>query len=632
MDKTQKPSQFDWHTYQELYKLCNEGGVNNLENHIIKHPKECLLVLKAQKAFLTCDEPTFERLVAVAKTEASLERHAYAWRAIRQKESELWRQVEVACEQLQKQSLRLEQLLAGVLLWLEEQRWQSGFEEGFVESKLSLVYSNFVTLYLPKVVTDKTVINEGELLGLFYSGDLATLLQGANNLNELQLRAAVAPLFEAISAWREYYDGIVLLYCFDETSYLIQQDGNVYLTQDQADYTRWAYDGCRYQALKNAYHSFVNESGEAQNPIHLSQIATGVLLEDSCFNRDTIDFYQSLQAWCSRRKETHTNALKGLFDQGIPSCSLAWLTLAHQAHQAEGIDVFPYEIHSKGSFNELMQYALDSDKDYCDWLKKLSFEVKASFQFDRFKPMAYDVYTKPFIRLGGDTYFCPMIFLSDADWFWRSLTIEMDLLNRERKNKKVFQTMAVDRQKEHSQAMEQCLYNRLREFLPETATLKLLGENESFKVDGNYHGDVDIFVADEETTLLIQLKASSPRLDLEQAFNERIQSERKAYAQLNKAEKYLATTPENNIWEMNPNTRCVKWLVSTSLEGVNRAVSKCNKVSYFDLLTLLELLTYQGKQKCVSIAELVRLLEEDTILQNFYGDTLPIRSPFLYLL
>jgi len=110
--------------------------------------------------------------------------------------------------------------------------------------------------------------------------------------------------------------------------------------------------------------------------------------------------------------------------------------------------------------------------------------------------------------------------------------------------------------------------------------VKVLSENEANQLNG----DVDIFVEDSETLLFIQLKRSHFRLTLKDAYYESINSDKKAASQLNNAELFLKTP--NTIYTVSK--KPIKWIVSTSCEGIAENINECKKVNYFEVLNALK--------------------------------------------
>jgi len=117
-------------------------------------------------------------------------------------------------------------------------------------------------------------------------------------------------------------------------------------------------------------------------------------------------------------------------------------------------------------------------------------------------------------------------------------------------------------------------------------------------------GDVDLIVEDDNISLLIQVKRSSLRTSLPEYWNEKISAELKAAQQLNDAEVFIANNP--NFYPLKK--KVIKWMVSSSFEGLNEVIDGCRKVNYFELITFLR----QNPER--NLQELISFFEEDKYL------------------
>lgn len=589
---------------QQSERLDLEG----LRQKLGQDPQGALCEIRASKSFLRMADDAFERLCQVVSEDSEQCRlEARAWKRIRAQERAYWQEVEAEFSLLCEKPLPRVDVLLGVVLWLEDARWRVHFQEGFEEGTLRAIYQTFVSLFLPAECSSSDVSPE----------DMCTryinTLEGGE-ASVAQLVDAVDPLLAAIASWREYYDDVVMLYCFDHTSYVEEAPDGIYLCQSQEDYTAWAKDGSRYQAIKNYYYTI----GKGQLPEATQQL----LLDAGLTKGNSLAFYRHMALWSGHRKETYTNRLQSfrLLDESSP---LEAMKVLFAVDQMEGRDTFPYELHTKESFNHLFNCAVSSEGQYYfKWLRRLAFKFDKEFEFCRFKPFAYDVYKKPFVQLGSDSYFSPMIFFADIDWCIQALSNELDYLNSNRSDKagrNNSKKSPLQKQREQSKLLEQLLFKAIQRTV-KTIT-KFASEEALRKVLGQGNGDIDLFFEDEHTSLLIQVKSSSLRLDLERAHYERVQSEQKGYEQLAKAESYLINTDT----EFKPQKKIVRWLVSTSFEGINRKpddINGINKVNYFELLAILRL------EQPSSLDGLIEMVNSDYVLTNCLGQELPVRQDF----
>lgn len=558
-----------------------------------EHPQEMLCALLANKALVRLPENDFEDVVKLFRDHSdALALEARAWERIRRQEASLWGNVTTAIEEFEENnSLTLAEILCWMVLWFEEQRWAEWGEDiesrsAFQEDALSPIYSIFVSCYLSRILKDTKNFER-----LDFDKFLAVTKQRTN---------PIAPILQAIQQWHTYYEYVVLLYCFDETFQVREEDGSLRLWQSPEDHMCWYRDGARYEALKSVYlyHFGLNwemNEKELLSPNNMVS-ACSLLMQDAFLGEKEKKVYSTLQLWSARRRETYTDELKEL-KKSLPKGGV-WLEGIMGLHilsALKGMEVLPYELHPPETFQNLMSFALQSEKDFTGWLSQLSYMVKTNFEFNRFKQLLFDFSSKPFLQLGeSGAYFAPMFFFGATDWMLRAPANWLDYLNRS-KNKKL--------QRDYSSKMEQALYASLKEGLLGLSSIKKSARGKSSLSE---HGDVDILLEDPEIRVLIQVKCSAMRLSLEDAYNERFQAERKAVKQLVEGQASFPTDGK----------KLVKWLVSTSYEGCNQELDQgVRKVSYWDLLVLLR--GYQNIEKQISLGELISFMERDFMLEDW---------------
>lgn len=544
-------------------------------------PDEVLQAFIACQGFLTLNEQELDRFASLVESlgeEYAL--HAQAWRVMREQERKLWTLVEQSLDELIGKQFPLSTILAHTITWLEEERWRLGFEENAEEARLAPVYNTFMLLYLSRIHDADSKIDEVDLV--------SQLGAGAHGVS--------AYLLSTIRHWRKYYDGIVQLYCFDRTIYLTKESDGISLNQSAPDYDQWRKDGDRYIRVKDSYYTLISDSRPD---------TVAFIMDDFCFSKEEIDKYTCLEVYIERRQQTYTNELRQRRKKGV-----TWLqayTETAYTYQRGGIDIYPFELHSQASFVKLMEYAcFDKPHKYDQWFRDLCFELSDSFEFNRFRPLAYHVLDRPFLSVGAKIYFVPMLFLAECDWILRAPMKLMSRINGDN-----------HKRKEYSRALEETLHNRLRDSLQLEKTKWI--DQEYF---GKGNGDIDIFLEDEETTLLIQVKCSNIRTELRELYAEKLQSEAKAYKQLNEAEQYLRNNPENKIWQLNPNKQVVKWLVSTSLELGADAPDGLQKVSYLELL--FSLYYFEGVGRKGTLRELIQMMKPEAVLCEGEGIKIPL--------
>lgn len=592
-------------SYGELkaYRTLFDQQIKKLDTEVLTQkfseaPQLFLHTAKTTKSFLLMGDEPFAQLCQIVSAGSEWCRsEVRAWERIRAKEKWLWQKVEAELPLLSEKRLPWADVLLAVVFWLEDYRWKKGFDTGIEEGVLRFIYQTFLPLYLPTECSSQDVSPQD-----IHTRYLNILREGEQSA--IKLIKAVKPLLAAIASWREYYDGIVMLYCFDRTSYIEEESDKIYLCQSKEDYTAWAQDGDRYKAIKNYYGLDSDEQ--------LPQTTRSLFKDAGLTNKPRLALYHNMSMWCDRRKETYTNCLKERRDKAVVSPFQAMIEL-FVSDQLRGRDTYPYELHTQERFDELMNYTLRTEgQDFSQCLRRLTFEVRENFEFDRFKPFAYDVYKKPFIKLGKNCYFSPMIFFAGIDWTIQALANELDYLNSD-SNK----PSRVQEQRKQSKSLEEFLFKAIR---GKIKTITKVGSEKALRnALGKHNGDIDLFFEDKNTTLLVQVKGSKLRLDQETACCERDQSEQKAYEQIRKAEAYLPNT------EFKPEGKIVRWVVSTSFEGINRKPNDdngINKVNYFELLAILR------SKHLSSLDDLIEAVSSDYILNNYLGEDLSERDAF----
>ncbi len=228
--------------------------------------------------------------------------------------------------------------------------------------------------------------------------------------------------------------------------------------------------------------------------------------------------------------------------------------------------------------------AVENTKDWnVDALVSL-FSVK--------KPsLRYDVWKKPFLKL-GEILFCPTMFVANNDWFYGSAMTGLENLNYN------------DAERNRTSAAMEIRLGNI--FSSEKWKVKVINDKDANQIDG----DVDVIVDDGDTVLLIQLKRTYLRLNSKDAYYESINVDRKVAQQLNDAQKYF--TGDNDIYNLKSRVS-IKWIVTTSYEGILSEIDGCVKVNYFDLLHVIRNVNTQ------KISDLMDYIMTDAIIENYIG-------------
>jgi hypothetical protein len=218
-------------------------------------------------------------------------------------------------------------------------------------------------------------------------------------------------------------------------------------------------------------------------------------------------------------------------------------------------------------------------------------------EFDRWN-VHYDVQKTPFIKI-GKYLFCPLSFITYNEWFYSLGQRALDIINRIPKKKYSNQrTWEEMERKRTSDRMENELAQKFKDRGWKT---KVISDQESSKMDG----DIDLFVSDNNTQLLIQLKRTTFKLDLSGARKEHFETDLKAAGQINEMIACVKESP--SILDIEIDTNATKWIVSTSFEGTLNRIDDCSKINYFDLVWALENKNLKFREIC----DLIEYMESD---------------------
>lgn len=520
-----------------------------------------------------------------------LQVHQKVWGWLNQQDDQRWNKVIVIWDQLKTDSLSNH--LINTLIWLEHRYFEDDSDRHL--QHLSIVYNCFVSLLMEQFESSKLDVTEDE----FYHNFHDSAFQRKENPLE--------HLLNELNDWVDFNESVTVPYSYDLNIRPIWRNEQLFDFEHISNevYETWQRDGERYDINRFNYDWQANElvdylegKGEIYfnvNPEYYSmnKDMNIKMLKSRSFLNDlklenfilrgkevsTVQVLQSILPYSTNRLHRYIRVL-----EKYRSVSRKWEQAYYKVieqNSAKGMDVEPYFLMYRKEYVESNLNAMkETSEEVMEDLIDLFGSLPKWGAFNRHS-VRYDVWNRPFLRI-GEMLFCPMLFFAKNDWFYGFAQTAIQNLN---------QKGNIVERKRTAILMEQHLGSLFSE---KGWSVKVITDQETSRMKG----DIDVFVEDGDTQLLIQLKRTYFRTTLKDAFYESVQSDRKATQQLNDGVDFLKSDP--SIFQLKGEPS--KWIVSTSFENVLTEIDRCLKVNYFDLIWILR------NGKFCSLGELVRLI------------------------
>lgn len=449
--------------------------------------------------------------------------------------------------------------------------------------------------------------------------------------DERFIRSAMSPkigdmnsFVDRITKWIDFEMTILSSYCFDDNYQVSWVNNALYFDfVSEENYNHWLQDTERYLVNAKRYffdalqiYDYQDKIGELNIPSGRSETHTNInhtlyikQWQSFCFLQDLkirnlifsgrfvhfSKFLAGLMTYSVNRQFRYVEPMHGYIQQGL-SWMDAYITNLKQADNT-GVtnSPLPYIYRSKKELIELYKSSINglTETDIEDLINHFSYTLKPGASFDPFN-VRYSVLETPFLKL-GDFVFTPMAFFATNDWFYSVAQRCLNIYAKYSNNKNAELKYLNNESDGTSEQMEKDL---CEEFEKHGWKCKVISGGESRVIDG----DIDLFIRDGETQLLIQLKRTKFKLDLASDYKDSLETDLKASGQLNEAVMFLKSQPLPDM-EILPNHE--KWIVTTSFEGVLTEVDGCRKVNYFDLLWALRY------NKAKSLNEFITYIKSD---------------------
>ncbi|MFT6964013.1 MAG: tetratricopeptide (TPR) repeat protein [Flammeovirgaceae bacterium] len=520
-----------------------------LANHF---PSILVEAVRVNQLFL---REEFIEFTQAFKFSDELEIHAQVWRSLYERERAIWNRVISSHSEISH--FPFNQLFAQTSVWLKENSLQQNGEN---DMHLAKVYSLFVEFIVTSHPEDSNNTNhrfDSELMEFFLSKAEGT--NSSEAIDDLE----VAPLLNSMVAWVNFNLMAVEPYSFDLATRVVKEDGNISLSELPKHFYNYEVDEARYKWCEanymfNALIELEEKTGKPTGVFdkEVKPLALRNFFTDLCFANN--------------------------LDEATEMANIASLLLNYASEKSKENGSF-YSVLT--TTNDFQAFNLKVSKGFTPELSNkalstFSSDVKnlSKKKFDRRK-LSYDVWSKPFLKT-QEYHFVPTFLLEDNGFFYSYANNEFPKREGDRNAEK--------RNKE-TDAMEEKLKNAFKNkgwncIRPDTYKA---GNSEKVLAK-QMEGDVDLFVWDGITALWIQLKRTKFRhSSFHDVYREQIQPDRKASQQLNDAEQCLKANPKLIPFTKKMGNNTVKWIISTSFEGVNQDVNGYRKTNYFDILNAL---------------------------------------------
>jgi hypothetical protein len=468
-----------------------------------------------------------------------------------------------------------------LVVWLERKRFQIGSNNQSIQL-LSEVYSFFIECLLNDERPDLNSLNKFNIEE-FRVKTFSFLIENTIELKEIH--EILEFCFESLN----FKNQVLNRYSYDSTCKIYFEDSTFHIKDENDSEYYWILDGFRYTfcsilGQQNATNFVLDsiERGEMLIPEGKSPNDVNINFQLACNKYATLDLMRKFNLSITKSfKSENVNllnvitSLNGLsMNRGIryelpilndiiqglkPSESFS--KLYHDFKVNGIINESLLFIHVDDFKNSLSRGGQISDIEFSYLINQFGYKLSLKKNQDWFK-VNYDVFIQPFLII-NNFVLCPTMFIANNVFYYsfvqNQLTINKgkEEINSESKNLEI---------------------NLLKAFKRRGFIVQLINNNSNL-----YAGDADLLIKDTNIILVIQLKRTYLRVNLEDMFwEDRIVSEhgREQLIKIMKDEKFRLDYKLDEFI-------VTPWLVTTSFEGINRNDGKIKKINYLELLNAL---------------------------------------------
>ena len=560
-----------------------------------------VIAIQRNRAFL--DQEYLQNLIEY-KWPHNYSVHLIAWNELYKRHTSLQRNISLKWNGVSK--LNIESILGGIICWVDKTFYADYTSENHERTRQ--VYNYAVSYIFSNKLIDKEP-SEDEFQTTFFQSIKLTRLDS---------------FLESIADWIEFETTTLTTYCFDPNCKIsLNEEGILHFDVELEEvYLNWKKDNDRYLVNEKRYYlqaleiyKYQGEIRELNIPKGNSEIAeiinhnlyikhwqSALFLQDLHIRNFTFEkrsvhackLVGGLMSFSVNRHWRYVESMRTFLQSRYPWRESLIKTL--EEARSEGVSNFPmpYIYMSQQELSKIYEYSIPEleEQEIKDLIAHFSFELKPERAFDPFK-VNYSVLEIPFIRIGKNV-FTPTSLFAGNTWFYSFAQYSLKLYAKKGHTRE---------QQETSAEMEIDLVNRFKEY---GWNAKLTTVKDSNLIDG----DIDVFVDDGKTQLLIQLKRTMFKLDLATNYKDSFETDLKASGQLNSAIQYLYKNENSQTKVFDAHE---KWIVTTSFEGVLTRINGCLKVNYFDLIWALK------HKKFDSLEKLKFYIEEDGPFKDCMG-------------
>lgn len=564
-------------TFLNWYLKNFSENSDRLNKLLVKHyPSEFIKGIKRNRLFLKID---FLNQIKKYDWEAKHSIDILAWIELQKVFDKQQSKIDKFWSKISP--LSIEALLSGIICWIDEKFYADTSPLNI--EKLQGVYNYSLTYTFSKKAIDPEITEE-KFDDVFFNTK-----QSSNN-------KAIGSFLESINEWLDFKTTILTSYCFDDNFQATMENGDLsFNLKSDEEYEKWQKDGERYLVNSNRYlflaHEIYNHKKEngleiekgrfkidkdinTENSIKNEQI--NLFLSDLCV--ESLKLYKeethiskinsSLIYYSANRYSRYVEPMKR-FTKDFFWVDALVNTIEIAKRNGITNTPLPYMFIHKDELIEIYEDAIPelNKIDIETLINYFSYTLNYSNSVDPFN-ILYSVSETPFIKI-GDHLFTSNSFFAVNNWFY---TIAQRVLSI------YAQKSHISNQQKTSVEMEKFLAEK---FENRGWNSKVIDSNQTNQMDG----DIDLFVDDGKTQLLIQLKRTKLKLDLATNYKDGLETDLKASGQLNEGVKSLKAKPILGL-DLMENHRL--WIVTTSFEGILNTIDNCLKVNYFDLLWALD--------------------------------------------
>ena len=555
-------------------------------------PEKLVRSVRRTRAFL--EEDRIHHLLNL-KLPEEYQLHQKVWEDFYQEFIQIGSKIEQLKSELTTTKIEVD--LAGAVVWLEQKRFNRSDMEMYL---LAATYSRFIEHYFNGLLVKDYSFNNT----LYTESFLKILSHQRINPVERYLNA--------LHSFTYFTTNDLEPYAFDDNCIPVAFGNGFKLDyKSKEELNNWRNDEARYGLVKLVYKSraaqIVNElekEGELKIP-------KGKLLEDEELNRaGTISemgvslFLMDLELshFSLEKKTVPFQPILSLFNglvvnlkdryerhlllasEQVNSFQEAYLRIFQQGLELDIVMISDFTMAIDEFVSHCKKALPGIKQEECeDLITLFSYTPDPEKTFDLLRTN-YDIWFNPFLKFKNHI-FCPTFLLAR-----NSLHFPFAQAMLKNNHQTKLNASAKDMEKSLVRILQQQGWKA-----------EQLDENDP----RNDEGDVDVLLESEKSIVLIQLKRTFFRTDLESAYNEAETRTRKAAQQLRDAHNTFINAGESR--------KVHQWIVSTSFENLYQRHEKALKLNYFEIIQSFHVAAFN------SLEEWIEYMEND----RFFIETAP---------